>query len=155
MKINECILPRDEIVLIATIPSHIDTKIWNIGKAGEHPLDQFWAERFLVYPGDPTSGPKTNKYHQVLDPSERGKPRFSLNGLGGIWIPYGGGFRACPGRRFAKREILMTLAVMVTMFDVEIDKTKPLRIDRRANGLGAQRPKTSIPFRIRRRKLQK
>lgn len=39
-------------------------------------------------------------------------PYFSLDGLNGSWIPYGGGFRACPGRHFAKREILMTLAVM-------------------------------------------
>ena len=152
MKINEWILPKGEIVLIATTPAHMDEKIWNTGRANAYPLNRFWAERFLVYPGDPTSGPTKVSYQRNFEVRKGEEPRFSLDDLGGSWIPYGGGFRACPGRHFAKREILMTLAIMVTLFDIDVDGSKALQTDPRANGLGAQRPKNKIPFRIRKRK---
>lgn len=154
MKINEWILPKGEIVLIATTPAHMDEKVWNTGKANEYPLDRFWADRFLVYPGDPTSGPRKVSYQETSKIQKGEEPRFSLDDLDGSWIPYGGGFRACPGRHFAKREILMTFAIMVTLFDLEVDGSKALQTDPRANGLGAQRPKNQIPFRIRKRRTQ-
>lgn len=47
--------------------------------------------------------------------------------------------------------LLMTVAVMVTMFDVELDGGRALRTDPRASGLGAQRPKHKVPFKIRKR----
>ena len=151
MRVNEWMLPKGEIVLIATTPAHMDKEVWNTGKASEYPLNRFWADRFLVYPGDPESGPRRRSYTEASKDLERGEPHFSLDDLGGSWIPYGGGFRACPGRHFAKREILMTLAIMVTLFDIDVDGSKALQTDPRANGLGAQRPKNQIPFRIRKR----
>lgn len=152
IKANQWIFPKRSIVLVATTPAHMDEKIWNTGDGNQYPLERFWAERFLVYPNDPTSGPtRTNQQSKAgRSPASNG-PSFSVEGLGGSWIPYGGGYRACPGRHFAKREILMTLAVMVTMFDIELDAKMNRTIDPRANGLGAQRPLARIPFRIRRR----
>ena len=152
MKINEWTVPKDDIVLIATTPAHMDGKVWNTGKINEHPIHRFWADRFLIYPGDPCSGPVKRTSHQETSKLLEGNDAvFSLDGLEGSWIPYGGGFRACPGRHFAKREILMTVAVMVTLFDIEIDGSRALQTDPRVNGLGAQRPKNPIPFRIRKR----
>ena len=152
MKLKNWIFPKGDIVLIATTPAHMDEKVWNTGKANEHPLNQFWADRFLVFPGEPTSGPRKSTNGAVIPQIEEGdEPAFSIEGLDGSWIPYGGGFRACPGRHFAKREILMTFAVMVTMFDIDVDGSRALKTDPRANGLGAQRPMNRIPFRIRER----
>ncbi|KAL8732665.1 MAG: hypothetical protein Q9166_002641 [cf. Caloplaca sp. 2 TL-2023] len=142
MKINEWVFPKDEIALVATTPAHMDETVWNTGHMNEHPTNTFWAERFLVCPGDPTSGPRKNLTgdQKVSEKKQSGRPYFSLDGLAGSWIPYGGGFRACPSRTFAKREILMTLAVMVTLFDIEVDGSKAQQTDPRQSGLGAQRP---------------
>ena len=155
MKINKWIFPKGEIVLVATTPAHMDENVWNTGRANQHPLNRFWAERFLVYPNDPASGPTRRvQNRESAKVSEGNAPAFSLDGLGGSWIPYGGGFRACPGRHFAKREIIMTFAIMVTMFEIEVDGSQALETDPRANGLGAQRPRHRIPFRIRKRETQ-
>lgn len=90
---------------------------------------------------------------QTRDPTissmeeEKGKddggPEFSMSGMTGLWIPYGGGPRACPGRHFAKREIMVTCALMISMFDVEILADE--------EALGTLRPADKVPFRIRRR----
>ena len=46
--------------------------------------------------------------------------KFTLNGRNRSWILYGGGSRACPGRHFAKQEILITVAMLLVEFDIEI-----------------------------------
>ncbi|KAL8686373.1 MAG: hypothetical protein Q9224_005465 [Gallowayella concinna] len=155
MKINEWIFPKGDIALVATTPAHMDESIWNTGSMNRYPTATFWAERFLVYRGDPTSGPTRNsgnsRERKVLGKED---PYFSLEGLAGSWIPYGGGFRACPGRTFAKREILMTLAVIVMEFDVEVGEGEmAVQIDPRQNGLGTHRPRGKVPCRIRRRRV--
>lgn len=152
IKINNWILPRGEVVLVATTPAHMDEEVWNTGQANEHPVNRFWADRFLIYHADPRSGPRKVRTNPVAPRNlEKEDPVFSLDDLSGSWIPYGGGFRACPGRHFAKREILMTLAIVVTMFDIEVDGSRVLQTDPRAGGLGAQRPRYHVPFRIRKR----
>ncbi|KAL8819574.1 MAG: hypothetical protein Q9223_002018 [Gallowayella weberi] len=156
MKINEWIFPKGEIALVATTPAHMDESVWNTGPRNEHPLHTFWADRFLVYPDDPTSGPTKPAPRKPLVDKKGGeshRPFFTLDGLAGSWIPYGGGFRACPGRTFAKREILMTLAVVVMEFDVEVADEMVLQVDPRQNGLGTHRPKARVPCRIRRRRV--
>ena len=45
-------------MLICPYFSHRDEAVWNTGRTlpngqQEHPLDKFWAERFLEYPNDP------------------------------------------------------------------------------------------------------
>lgn len=49
-------LPRGRVCLVNSYASHRDEGFWNT-RGGAFPLNQFWAERFLVYPGDPESGP--------------------------------------------------------------------------------------------------
>jgi cytochrome P450 len=81
------------------------------------------------------------------------EPFFSVQGLEGAWIPYGGGYAACPGRHFAKRIILYTTALLVAAFEVEV-LTDRLEMDDRCFGLGTQKPKHEVKFRIRRRRTQ-
>ena len=47
-----------ETISMSTRTELMDPGVWNAGDAvNPHPLDRFWAERFLVYPDDPQSGP--------------------------------------------------------------------------------------------------
>ncbi|RYP77924.1 hypothetical protein DL769_003297 [Monosporascus sp. CRB-8-3] len=119
LHIGEVTIPRNKLIMTNTWLMHTDENLWNT-KGGEHPLDQFWAERFLVDPEDERSGPVKQK----ADPSTENKPEkqvyFSVAGLEGAWIPYGGGQHACPGRLLAKRIMLISAAMLVNNFDIEI-----------------------------------
>ena len=153
--INDWMIPKGEVMLVATTAAHMDEKVWNTRKLSDHPLTRFWSDRFLVYPSESKSiSEKETSSQQLPSAATASAPKFSVEGLEGAWIPYGGGFRACPGRHFAKKEILLTIALMVTMFDIEIAGNVTVEIDSRANGLGTQRPKNKIPFKMRRRRTQ-
>jgi len=143
-------IPKNKLILINTRLLHMDEEVWNT-KAGQQPLDRFWAERFLVDPRDETSGP-TKKIFRPAENPGRGV-YFSADGLEGAWIPYGGGQHACPGRLLAKRIMLLSTAFLVRTFDIEI------LADERAQtfgsprfGFGVSKPAGPIRFKIRRRR---
>lgn len=135
----------------------MDSNIWNT-KNGDHPVDSFWADRFLIYPNDPSSGPLKNKATKEAEPPSsippntiKG-PKFSLSGTNGVWLPYGGGPRVCVGRAFSKRAIIAASAMIVTLFEVEIlADEKALRMDPKFYGLGGQQPMGRVSFRIKKR----
>ncbi|KAK0917458.1 hypothetical protein LTR02_000323 [Friedmanniomyces endolithicus] len=63
---------------------------------------------------------------EVFDPerfltkdAETGKVGYSVAGLGGKYFPFGGGHYMCPGRTFAKQEVLGTVAVLLLNFDID------------------------------------
>lgn len=77
-----------------------------------------------------------------------------MEGLSGAWLPFGGGSRQCPGRNFAKQEIILSFALIATMFDIELlegTKKDSMQPDMKYYGLGTLPPKGKVPFRIRRR----
>ncbi|KAK1751298.1 cytochrome P450 [Echria macrotheca] len=80
--------------------AHYDEEVW--GKDG-HPADEFWAGRHLV------------------EVEKDGKKRleFSSADRAGNYFPFGGGTGMCPGRHFAKQEILQTMASILSRFDVK------------------------------------
>ncbi|KAL7621629.1 hypothetical protein AAE478_008955 [Parahypoxylon ruwenzoriense] len=85
-------LPKGRIGLVNSNLSHMDANSWNT-KVGAHPVDEFWAERFLIDPSDPSSGPINPKIRGAdtrPGRSGRGDVTFSTEGLEGSWIPYGG-----------------------------------------------------------------
>ena len=149
--------PKHSLIAISSQVAHMDKEVWSTGHKALHPLDKFWAERFLVYSHDPSSGPSFKRYQDSQhcatknDPKE---PQFSLSGVSGSWIPYGGGQKICPGRHFAKQEILLTFAVLCSAFDIELltDAESGPTPDMRFYGLGTLPPRGATPFRIRRRK---
>lgn len=63
------------------------------------------------------------------------------------------GEHMCPGRHFAKYEIMLVFVVLIGVFDIEL-MTPPVWTpddDHKKYGVGALRPKQKVSFRIRKR----
>lgn len=147
MSIRDWIIPRQKVVVASTTVAHMDTEAWDTGLQNEHPVDQFWIGRFLKYP------PGNDKANEKAQ-STASAPEFSTKGLEGSWVPYGGGPRQCPGRHFAKRQILLTTALMVSLFDCEIlEEGMDVKEDFTLMGFGSgvSHPAGKVPVKIRRR----
>ena len=161
--INEWRFPKKSLVLIPTGPAHRDTSVWNT-RGGEYPLDEFWSDRFLVYPNDPRSGPERKaattcgnnaRHHQVRGEKDPGTSSFVSSGLANFYMPYGVGEPTCPGRLVARREIIVFCAKIMMEFDIEIlTRERKFQMDSAYYGLGTQRPLRGIPFRMRRMKAE-
>jgi cytochrome P450 len=95
-------LKRDQTVVVSTHVEHRNA-YWNTVdlSARNHPPEEFWAERFLTPKGE-----------------------FSLDGKQGKYMPYGMGEHMCPGRHFAKYEMLLSFAVIVDRFEIELSSPK-------------------------------
>ncbi|MCJ1432276.1 hypothetical protein MMC27_001632 [Xylographa pallens] len=146
--------PKHSLIAISSQVAHMDKEAWSIGHEALHPLEEFWAERFLVYPHDPNSGPSIKRSPGTTPyATKRGadEPRFSTGGVAGSWIPYGGGQKMCPGRHFAKQEILLTFAMLCSAFDIKLSNESKTRPDMKFYGLGVLPPQGETPFCIRRR----
>jgi hypothetical protein len=62
----------------------------------------------------------------LIDDPKTGKMKFSTEGLNGKFFPFGGGHYMCPGRTFAKQEVLGAVAVLLLNFDIEfVEFVKP------------------------------
>jgi cytochrome P450 len=153
-------LGKDEPIVVSTYHTARDKVVWNEGTMDDpHPVDQFWPERFIVDPSDPSSGPVKGMAHQIgstgsKKPSKSIGPHFSMDGTEGSWVPYGGGSRMCPGRHFAKREMIVTMAMFITAFDIELLRPgDAIEHDLSYFLFGVMQPKGAIPARIRRRKV--
>lgn len=150
-------IPKGKLVAVDTHAAHTNKEIWSTGGIGHpHPVDKFWAERFLIYSSDQNSGPLKHKAQydssaMDLESNDEGKgPKFSLGGLSGAWIPFGGGRRQCPGREFAKQEIILSVAMLCSAFDIELMTDVEPESDMEYYGLGGVRPKMKLPFKVRR-----
>ncbi|KAI1355907.1 Pfs, NACHT and ankyrin domain protein [Xylaria sp. FL0043] len=144
-------LPQGEMALVMSYPNHMDASFWNT-RNGEHPVQTFWADRFMVDPSDLSSGPVNHEcrtaWHEQPS-SEQKKPYFSMEGCQGAWLPYGGGHSMCPGRFFAKSIIVFTSALIVLGYDMEFKGA--LEFINTRYGLGIADLKNPVPFRIRKR----
>lgn len=129
-------IPRNAAILVSSYNAQMSADDW-ITKDDPHvrPVSEFWPERFL------------------LEPTPKGDPTFSLKDRAGTWLPYGGGQRICPGRHFTKLEMISSLAIMLTLFDIEIFNvaSKIPTNDTRGFGFGSMWPKEKMPVRMRRR----
>lgn len=147
MNIRDWIIPRQKVVVTSTTVAHMDPEAWDTGLDNKHPVDKFWIGRFLKYP------PESNR--SKIEAPDPASPEFSTKGLEGSWVPYGGGPRQCLGRHFAKRQILLTTALMVSLFDCEILKEgMNVKEDFTLMGFGSgvSHPAGKVPVRIRHRK---
>ena len=85
--------------------AHYDEAIW--GREG-HPASTFYAERFLHTDQDGNS-----VFHNPAKP--------------GQYFPFGGGSAACPGRFYAKNQIISAVAIFLWAFEVQFDGFVDLR----------------------------
>jgi len=149
----------DAIAAASSIEAQ-NENIWSQGgERNPHPLNRFWAYRFLVYPDDPQSGPLKQPKARRAPSAAKGDtqkentgPRFSLEGLATAWIPYSGGVRICPGRHFAKHEIISTSALLLSAYEIELTNPgEKIESNKEYYGFGTMPPKQKIKCRIRRR----
>lgn len=170
-------IPKDKMIVISSAMAHMDKRNWNLGTLEEHPVEKFWAERFLTYGNNnprassnrtvsapviattstPPSAPtltarSTPPSAPTFTPTKPSEPKFSLNGCSGVWIPFGGGLHQCPGRHWVKLQMLLSFAIVSSAFEIELapGNTK-LKVDIGKYGLGALNPGEKAPFRIRRK----
>ncbi|KAF3015966.1 hypothetical protein E8E14_012770 [Neopestalotiopsis sp. 37M] len=146
-------IPKGEPMIIFTRHPSLNEESWaSAGRPStDTPLDQFQADRFLV----PNDTAEENSNGEKMSQSELGGGayKFSMEGLAGLWLPYGGGQRMCPGRHFAKAEIINTLALLLSQYDFELVDTETIRPkpDVRWFPTGGLPPDRKVPFRMRRR----
>lgn len=93
------LLKKGNTIMAPSWLGHRDPDVWNNLHPDHPPVDVFYAERFLRQEGD--------------------KVVCSTAGLSGKYFPYGGGAHICPGRVFAKQEILAAAAMVLLSFDFE------------------------------------
>ncbi|KAH8664724.1 cytochrome P450 [Xylariales sp. PMI_506] len=169
-KLGDWTLKKDEVVFTISAVAHLDETFWNSGYLvngkPEHPTNEFWAERFLEYPGDPLSGP-IKKYNNDAEvyraakqlarrPEDDARAKLITHGLSSHYFPYGGGVKICPGRYFAKQLILAAVPMFLRAFEIEyLDpkaaaETKP---DYHYFMFSSLAPDRKNPVRIRARKL--
>ncbi|KAI1087870.1 cytochrome P450 [Rostrohypoxylon terebratum] len=126
---------QGEYILMPTDAVHFNVEAWTqAGRPPKIPLDRFDAERFLV-------------------PTEDG-PEFNQDGLAGLWTPFGGGDRMCPGRHLAKLEMLVTFAYLFSAYDVELKpgiSVDEVQCNRNYAAFGSLPPNRAVPFRIKRK----
>lgn len=160
-------IPKDGFVVVDTVMAHMDKRYWNVGPKDEHPVESFWAERFLSNKSDssrrpsipPTTGTSSVSSRSDSTPAtatvplhDPSKPEFSLTGYNGAWIPFGGGTHQCPGRHWVKVRMLLAFAVVSSAFDIELlNEEQTLKVDTSKYGLGALPPAEQAKIRIRRK----
>ncbi|ROW11809.1 hypothetical protein VPNG_04993 [Cytospora leucostoma] len=134
MQINKWTIPGQHWCIANSTPASMDAAFWCTGDNSTHPVDQFWPGRFLKK--DPESNALV----------------FSLAGTEGHWVPFGGGAHACPGRILTKRVNILTMALMVTLYDCEIlANDEDLAMDTGTYPFGSIPPRGKVPIKIRRR----
>ncbi|KAM3066348.1 hypothetical protein ACMFMG_003143 [Clarireedia jacksonii] len=142
--------PKDDMIIASVWFEGRDKSVWNEGANGEHDVEDFWPDRFIVYPNDPNSGPR--KADSTKSKSAKVKePTFTTDSVNGSFIPYGGGQKMCPGRFYAKQEALGALAMFLNKFDIELIENKPIIPDLSYFPIGILPPKGKYPARLRRR----
>ncbi|KAI1451393.1 cytochrome P450 [Annulohypoxylon moriforme] len=150
-------IPKDSFMIIYNRSLALNEEAWiQAGRTLRKPLTEFDAERFLVDPD--WTRPEFAKERDAEKTPEKksttsSERRFSMDGLLGLWIPYGGGDHICPGRHFAKHEMLLTFVILLTKFDVELTLPSASEVlpDTKFAPYGALPPTCKVPCRIRRR----
>lgn len=133
-------------IVLLSRPSAMNEEVWaEAGRATTVPLSKFQAERFLVASAPQNQEPASRRSREDLS--------FSLDKLAGIWTPFGGGHWLCPGRHFAKNEILATVALLYSRYEMQIldNHVQDVQPDMWWFPVGGLPPNKKVPFKIRSR----
>jgi cytochrome P450 len=150
--------PKGDMIVASTWHEARDRNIWNEGTESDfHSVEDFWADRFIVYPNDPTSGPgkaAALRKARATTKSADDKPQFSAELVAGSFIPYGGGQKICPGRFYAKQEAIGSVALFLKAYDIELDCDAGLpQPNMEFFPFGVVQPTKVFKARMRRRKV--
>ncbi|KAE8349703.1 cytochrome P450 [Aspergillus coremiiformis] len=154
MDIHNYRIPMNHYVVSSPIPSHMDPAIWSVGQNAHYPVDEFRVGRWL----------KLRSSSQPINPNadspSRSEPEPELEfttelaNNAGAWMPFGGGYHACPGRRFAKVMVMLSTVMLVMRYDVEIlTDVRTLKMSMRNFGFGVPGPTERVQARIKRREM--
>jgi cytochrome P450 len=128
-------IPRGTRVLMFSHAPALNTEAWAKGRPHTvtRPLNEFWAERFLV----PDKKNETS--------------RFSTEGVNGLLTTFGGGHHLCPGRHLAKDVQIGILSVLLNEYEVEFVDLEGVEklIPSVPVAFGSREPSGRIPVRIR------
>ncbi len=134
--VGSCMLQKGQDIIISSNVEHMRQQWDTTSPSGVQPAREFYPDRFLSTPDGPNE-----------------KPVFSLDGRHGQWIPFGMGEHLCPGRHFARQEMIINAAMLLMIFDIELLTPKGWRPTNSFGryGFGTQHPVEKVPFRVRRR----
>lgn len=151
-------ISRGEFIAVDSYTAHRDKEVWNTGRVEDtYPLDSFWADRFIIDAEKQLDGPLRQPAgcpagkSAVAEEGEKACPRYSMDGLSGSLIAFGGGKHQCPGRYFARREMMVCIAVLCSEYDFEFLSNDKVQMDFSFFGIGTLPSKGDVPVRIRRR----
>ncbi|KAM7190413.1 Cytochrome P450 [Rhypophila sp. PSN 637] len=154
-------IPGDATVFSISWFGGHDESFWNRRRRGAHSVDSFWAERFMEINNNKWSTAKDNHDDDndgsvpVRTTANANSEKASSTNMQGYMFPYGGGMSVCPGRFFAKQEMMAALAVLLLNFDIEITESEAalneVKCDKSYFPLGAMPPDRKVAMRIRRR----
>ena len=131
--IGEVHIPKGATVKAPMMIAHYN-EVWAMEG---HPPEEFWPARHLR---DAPDG-KKKEFHMGRERS-------------GYFFPYGGGNTICPGRGFARQQIVGTVAMFLTQFHVEVmgwvgDDGKPSEREARSGvGMITAQPDRDLKLRV-------
>ncbi|KAI8944150.1 cytochrome P450 [Xylaria longipes] len=150
-----CPIEKGALVQVCSRIEHYAEDIWGVEG---HPASEFWAYRHVKYVDEPQQGEHKVSAGEAEEKTPQ-KRQFAMKGRPSAFLPFGGGYVMCPGRQFAKQEILLAIAILVMKFDIEflewtdsngLRSEKPPRDDQRYAGFVAMSPDRGIRVRWKR-----
>ena len=131
----------------------MNSALWNTGTTDDpHPFDQFWRAASSYIPkAKPTAPTAARRSYPPLgvQSTQIAELPASMRRQSRIgWVPFGGGLTKCPGRTFAKSEIIASFAMLLDQFDIEmlLPPGKRVVADKRFYAIGTLPPKGLIPL---------
>ncbi|KAF4775274.1 hypothetical protein HER10_EVM0008585 [Colletotrichum scovillei] len=146
MELDGYHLSKGSLVQAPTQIGHREESVWGVEG---HPASEFWAERHIKYVEKEDEDGKLQRVKE-----------FAVAGRPSDFFPYGGGVSMCPGRFFAKQEIMLAVAMIASRFDIEFEdwvnfdgshSERPPMNDRAYVGAGAVPPDRDMRIRWKRR----
>jgi cytochrome P450 len=142
-------LPRGTPALYFSHDISLDTDRWAKARprAVDKPLEEFWAERFLVPDGKASRSKRLNG-------TTSGS--FSVEGLETLTAVFDDGASTCAGSEFAMAMQTATLAVVLNEFEVQLcepERAKAVIPPVRERSYGAVKPLDKIEVRVRKRNV--
>ncbi|KAI1178072.1 cytochrome P450 [Nemania sp. FL0916] len=110
-----CPIEKGALVQVCSRIEHYAEDVWGVEG---HPASEFWAYRHVK------DVDTVQQLGHKVSAAETGvktlkNRQFVMKGRPSSFLPFGGGYIMCPGRQFAKQEILLSIAILVLKFDAQ------------------------------------